>query len=176
MKKTERKLIVGLGNLGEEYQETRHNVGFMFIDFLVEQYNCQLTEKTLKSSIIFVHENLVLAKPQTFMNKSGLAVKELVKWFEVDIKESLILVHDDLDIPLGEFKYQFAKSPKKHNGVQSVEDHLSTKDFNRLRIGVDNRGKFRTEGMKYVLENFKQQELIELDEVFSQILENESYL
>lgn len=162
-------VVIGLGNPGEEFTSTRHNTGLMYIDYLLEKLKEKdIKEKKLKNSIVYeVGENMILVKPQTFMNESGLAVKEVVKWFDVNIEEEFILVHDDLDIPLGKSKLQFAKSPKDHNGVLSVENHLGTTHFKRLRIGIENRGVKCISGEKYVLKNFSEEELIDLKDSFS---------
>lgn len=168
----QRKVIVGLGNPGDEYKDTRHNTGFMYLNYLLEE---DLKEdgfqgKKLKHAVVYtVEDDLILVKPQTFMNDSGLAVKEVVKWLDVDIEKELILVHDDLDIPLGKYKFQFAKSPRDHKGVKSVEDHLGTTHFYRLRIGVDNRGGRPINGEKYVLEKFSEEELVKVQGVFEKI-------
>lgn len=171
MNKEERILIVGLGNPGDEYELTRHNAGFMFIDYLVSRdLKIGSTEKKFKQSFIYAFdENTLLLKPQTFMNNSGQAIKEAVKWFDISIEKGLVIVHDDLDIPLGKYKYHFARSPKDHNGVKSVEDHLGTKQFYRLRIGIENRKNKQIPGEKYVLEKFKKEELDTLVEVFKEI-------
>lgn len=178
-----RKVIIGLGNPGDEYKSTRHNTGFMYIDYLLNKHrDKQIKEKKLKNSSIYeVGDDLVFVKPQTFMNESGLAVREVIKWLEVDIEKELVLVHDDLDIPLGKYKFQFAKSPKDHKGVKSVEKHLGTIHFHRLRIGVDNReGKHIDtsassvrSGERYVLENFKEEELVCMREIFESINSSE---
>ena len=106
------------------------------------------------------------------MNKSGLAVSKFAKYYIQNTKY-LYVAHDDLDIPLGEFKIQFAKGPKLHNGIESVEKALSTKDFWRIRIGVDNRDSDnRIPGEKYVLEDFTQEEKKILNTVFEQISKN----
>lgn len=165
------KLIVGLGNPGKEYENTRHNAGFLFIDYLLakEDIISESGEK-FKSSVVYKYsKDLLLVKPQTFMNNSGLAVKELVKWHKINIKNDLLLVHDDLDIKLGKFKLQFAKSPRDHNGVISTEQHLGTTHFNRLRIGVDSRIDRRIDGEKYVLQRFCEEELVLLKETFDKI-------
>jgi len=165
-----KKMIVGLGNPGEKYINTRHNTGFLFIDFLLENYNV-IKEGKLKNSHFFKLDNGdTLLKPDTFMNNSGLAVQEAVRWFDTDIERDLIVVHDDLDIPLGKYKYQFAKSPKVHNGVKSVEDHLGTNRFYRIRIGIDNRGDKKIDGEMYVLSKFNSNESTILNEVLSEII------
>jgi PTH1 family peptidyl-tRNA hydrolase len=165
----QRKVVIGLGNPGDEYQNTRHNSGFMYIDYLLgkDLKGDGFQGKKLRHCVVYsVEDDLILVKPQTFMNNSGEAVKEVVKWLGVDIEKELILVHDDLDIPLGKYKFQFEKSPRDHNGVKSVEDHLGTVKFYRLRIGVDNRGGKNIDGEKYVLERFSEEELVQLREVF----------
>ncbi len=133
--------IVGLGNPGEKYRNNRHNVGFQFIDYLIE--NLQIpnfkTQKMLHVTCYMLHD-LILAKPQTFMNRSGLAVKSLTTNYKL-LTTNLIVVHDDLDIPLGKFKIQKGKGPELHNGIESIEQHLKTKDFWRVRVGIDNRKK-----------------------------------
>lgn len=132
--------IVGLGNVGEKYKDTRHNVGFVFVDMYP------------KSS------QVTLLKPDTMMNNSGEAVRKLVDYYKIELN-NLYIVHDDLDLRLGEYKIQKGRGPKVHNGVNSVEDHLGTSDFWRVRIGVDNRDPGnRTKGEDYVLQNFTSKE------------------
>ncbi len=169
--KRKKKLILGLGNPEDEYLLTRHNTGYMFIDFLLEEFkDNDIKERRIKSTIIHqVRDDLVLAKPLTFMNNSGISVKEIVKWLNIDLDEDFILVHDDLDISLGKYKLQFKKSPRDHNGVKSVEQHLGTTGFKRLRIGIDNRKNKNISGEKYVLQRFSEEEIIELKKVFNEI-------
>lgn len=185
-------LIVGLGNPGPKYQNNRHNVGHQFVDFIAPLLNCSIVKKeklfsTMKQSN---NETIVLAKLQTFMNLSGLAVKKLVSHYPlVPSPQSLIIIHDDLDIPLGKFHIQFASGPLLHNGLESIEQHLKTKDFYRIRIGVDNRSpdkktgpesldftrdklRRRIPGEKYALQNFlsNEKKLLET-EIFPKIFE-----
>ena len=134
------KIIVGLGNPGKKYQNSRHNVGHMFID-----YAGSLSSRAERG--IFK-----LVKTDCFMNQSGIFVKKL----KVKL-ENLYIVHDDLDIPLGKFHVQFGVGPLLHNGLESIEQHLNTKDFWRIRIGIDNR-KFQTDGEAYVLSDFTEEE------------------
>jgi peptidyl-tRNA hydrolase, PTH1 family len=170
------KLIVGLGNTGRDYESTRHNAGFLMMDMIASGKKFQL-EKTLKSEIASVNKGKTktyLAKPTTMMNSSGESVKLITKYFRIKPEEVLV-VHDDLDISLGDFKIQFGKGPKIHNGVLSIENYLGTKDFWRCRIGIENRDpevrKFIA-GSDYVLERFKVQEQAVLDKVFQEILMN----
>lgn len=159
------KLIVGLGNPGDKYINNRHNVGFMFLDFLAEKLlNTTPTykkDKYVESQILkatFNNEEVVLAKPQTYMNKSGSAVFKLLKKYSLKWTD-LIVIHDDLDIPLGKMHIQTAVGPQLHNGLESIETHLKTKNFLRARIGVDARTREKwVNGETYVLNDFSQEE------------------
>ena len=168
-------LIVGLGNPKDEYENNRHNVGYMCLDRLVnvlEEKGFESTgwklEKIFDSNInIFEKDGIktILLKPTTFMNNSGIAVKKVLKKYKLsDLSKELILVHDDLDLPLGEYKIQLGKSPKGHNGVNNVEDHLGTAQFSRIRIGIDNRKDMKIPGEKYVLMDFSEDEKVTLFE------------
>ncbi|BCX14354.1 MAG: peptidyl-tRNA hydrolase [Patescibacteria group bacterium] len=150
------KLIVGLGNYNEKYKNNRHNVGFVFIDFIVKELGLGVDfEKNSKfESLVLKTPDLILAKPLTFMNNSGRAVKRLFDYYEIDF-DDFYLVYDDLDIALGEYKIVKDKPPKTHNGVWSVIESLGGSDFWHIRIGVENRDKDnRILGEQYVLENF----------------------
>jgi len=173
------KLVIGLGNPGKTYEDTRHNAGFIFLDALREKFLYQNTifatdwrqEDTFQSEIAFVKNGskilAILQKPQTFMNNSGIAVEKIIKKFDIDI-EDITLVHDDLDIKLGEFKIQHGKSPVGHNGVTSVESALKTKEFKRVRLGVENRENTNIPGMDYVLKKFTKKER----EIFDETVES----
>ena len=129
------KCIVGLGNPGKNYETTRHNVGCMVVDALRESLPIE-PRFTLhaKFNALFIQQGeLVLLKPQTYMNLSGRAVASVVNYFKLDPTTDLLVIHDDLDIVFGDCKLQFATGPKMHNGVASVEQYLGTKDFWRLR-------------------------------------------
>jgi PTH1 family peptidyl-tRNA hydrolase len=158
-------LIVGLGNPGEEYQKTRHNVGFLFVDVLAGKENFSLDKK--HEAEVLTLKDVILVKPQTFMNDSGRAVRKIMDFYKLGIDE-VIIVHDDLDIAFGEYKVQKEKGPKIHNGVKSVEQCLGRTDFWRVRIGIDNRQPdvgYGT-GADYVLSSLSKAEIVELDEVF----------
>lgn len=172
-------LIVGLGNIGKQYDQTPHNAGFMFVEqFLklkMHDINYSIRNWTVKSKfqsdIAEIWEEqekkIILAKPRTFMNRSGLAVASLCSFFNIDISKELILVHDDLDIQLGRFKIQRNRFPYGHKGVISVQRALPTTDFIYVRLGVDNRQKEQTNisGEEYVLKKFDKDELLTLNEV-----------
>lgn len=150
------KLVVGLGNPGKKYLNNRHNVGHMVIDFL--------NSKKIAS--------YKLSKTDCFMNVSGGFVRKQMEGNGVH-PEELYVVHDDLDIPLGMFKIQFASGPKVHNGITSIEETLGTDQFWRVRVGVDARPLKhqggRATGEEYVLSDFNAEELKALDDVFARV-------
>jgi len=163
------KLIVGLGNPGEEYINTRHNVGFMVVDRLAKS-----SWKRSKSGLLiysWLGSEVELIKPQTFMNKSGEAVGLVVKKHNL-IPDDIIVIHDDLDIQFGKYKIQKGKGPKVHKGVLSVERVLGGEDFWRVRVGTDNRQGDMKQilGEKYVLSKFSNEEVEELENVFDSIV------
>lgn len=154
------KLIVGLGNPGEKYKGTRHNIGFLVIEkFQIDIFpNFPWKFERKFNAEVSMAGEMILVKPQTFMNNSGGSVSSLASFYKIP-KNNIYVIHDDLDIKLGEVKLQFAVGPKLHYGVTSIEEKLGTKDFWRLRIGVDNRElNNRVEGEDYVLQNFSDDE------------------
>ncbi len=158
------KLIVGLGNPGEKYKSTRHNAGFIFVDRMLEKGKFSMSKKF--EAEIMEKDGFLLVKPQTFMNDSGRAVRRLVDFYKL-LPSDVIVVHDDLDISLGERKIQMGVGPKVHNGVNSVEQYLGSMNFLRVRLGVDNRKQVPTNlsGADYVLDDFGKEEKKVLNEV-----------
>lgn len=164
-------LITGLGNPGKEYEYTPHNAGFLCLESLKRNIfekgydvsDWENEEKLFHSEISKVKEGgeliCILQKPLTYMNKSGSAVKSIMKKFNVD---QFVLLHDDLDIQLGKYKIQREKSPKGHNGVLSVEQALGSTDFWRVRIGIENRGDRNIPGEEYVIREYSKKEYDEL--------------
>jgi len=147
------KLVVGLGNPGKDYVNTRHNVGYMVVDEL----------KKHKAS------NFQIFKSTNFMNESGSFVQALCTKYDIQ-NTNLYVIHDDLDIKLGEYKIQFGKGPKDHNGILDIENKLGTKDFWRVRIGVDNRPfDNKPMGEEYVLQNFPPEERNLLDRTIKEV-------
>lgn len=169
------KLIVGLGNPGEKYQYNRHNVGFMVVDQLAKvNPKSQILQfsnhKKFNAEIILTKE-FILAKPQTFMNDSGVAVAAICNFYKIKT-EDLYIVHDDLDIKIGNYKIQHGKGPKVHNGLKSVEEKLGSEKFWNVRVGVENRevrGNAGIPGVVYSLQNFSPEERIIIDEVVNSI-------
>lgn len=169
------KIIVGLGNPGAEYAGTRHNIGQLLVDKLaslaVEQLNDSYGWRRHKNIMVAEFPELVLVKTAgVFMNESAKMIYE-IRYMKYDLGD-FYLAHDDLDIKLGEYKIQFGVGPKVHYGVQSVEQALGTKEFWRIRIGIDNREPSfakASEGEKYVLQRFTKEEREVVDGVLEKI-------
>jgi PTH1 family peptidyl-tRNA hydrolase len=165
-----KKLFVGLGNPGKDYEKTRHNYGFLILDSLAKE----LGAKDWKQSDKFQAEvadapgGILLAKPQTFMNNSGLSVKKLAAYYQV-APENILVFHDEVDLPFGEFRIQKGRGPAGHNGVKSLISELGTKDFYRVRLGVGKSDQIPTDA--YVLQKFTKDELAGLKAVFKEVAE-----
>ena len=159
-------IIIGLGNPGKQYENTRHSFGFRVLDFLVGRPSLGEGGWDEKYSSKFIKlEDVILAKPQTFMNKSGEAVKEILKYYD---NAQLIVIHDELDLPLGSIRVQKDISAAGHNGVQSIIDELGTKDFIRIRLGIDNpQTRGQIPGDDFVLQKFTEQE----EQIVNEVLE-----
>lgn len=163
------KLIVGLGNPGEKYQEVRHNLGFDVISELVRKkdYGKWKMEDKFKAEIIKA-EDLLLARPQTYMNHSGIAVSLIAKFYKI-LPEDIIVIHDDLDLHLGKIKVRIGGSGGGHHGVESIIDSLKTDEFIRVRLGIGNEKSHSGEhkrisfsAEKFVLEGFLSNEKSEV--------------
>ncbi len=131
-------LIVGLGNPEEEYSNTRHNMGFNTINKLAKQYNIEINKSKFKSLYgngIIEKEKVILLKPQTYMNLSGIAIKEVMDFYKIN-KEELIIIYDDIDIEPGIIKIRKKGGPGTHNGMKSVVNEIKTQDFTRVRVGI----------------------------------------
>lgn len=155
-------IYVCLGNIGKEYEKTRHNAGFIF----GEQYIKHLHDKGFDSvtkeektyiSVTFKVQKIVFLFPKTLMNLSGRAIDNFLSYS--NIEGYITVVHDDLDLPVGEFKIAVGKGPKTHNGLSSIEEALQTKDFERIRIGIENRNGLDITGLDYVLYKFSEEEI-----------------
>ena len=155
------KLIVGLGNPGIEYQFTPHNLGFLTIDRIasdlgVEVRNRQCRALTARS--VIADQMILLAKPETFMNLSGLSVRELVREYEVQAESDLIVIQDEMDFPFGTLRIHRQRSSAGHNGIESIIDALGTQDFLRIRIGVAPERKV-SDGKQYLLSPMRKPDL-----------------
>jgi PTH1 family peptidyl-tRNA hydrolase len=163
------KLIVGLGNPGIEYQFTPHNLGFLTIDEIanrlgIEVRNRQCRALTARATI--AGEPVILAKPETYMNLSGLSVRELAAEHQVDVKQDLIVIYDELDLPLGAIRIRQRGGTAGHNGMESVQGALNTDEFLRLRLGIAPEHKV-TDGAKFVLTPFRRAQ----EEVVAEVIE-----
>ena len=147
------KLVVGLGNPGSEYEHTRHNVGFRVVDKLASKLDWKWSERRnraiLASGTIDL-EKVVLAKPFTFMNLSGQAVGELVRWYKIQ-PEDVLVVYDELDLPVGKVRLKARGSAAGHHGLIDIIHHLHTTNFPRLRIGIGHPAKSHIKGKDHVL-------------------------
>ncbi len=158
------KLVIGLGNPGKKFKNNRHNVGHIFVGYLRSKIKDQNKDLNLK-----------LEKTNVFMNESGDFVKKATRTYHLE-PSNLFVVHDDLDLPLGQWKIQLGIGPKIHYGVNSIEEALGSKNFWRIRIGVDNRDpNNRISGDEYVLQDFTKEETEILKGVFGAILKDNSF-
>lgn len=158
-------LIVGLGNPGREYKDTRHNLGFMLIDRLTVRLNARGMKVQSKAIVITAqHEDrkIILAKPQTFMNLSGQSVQGLLRFYKLPLT-NLLVVEDDLDLPFCVIRIRPAGGPGGQRGMGSIIQSLGTQDFPRLRIGID-RPPGRMDAAAYVLQEFSNKELMAVSE------------
>ena len=160
------KLIVGLGNPGVEYQFTPHNIGFLAVDRIAEQCGVMIENrhcKALTARSRIGNEEILLAKPETYMNLSGMSVLELVRKYEVEPEKDLIVIYDELDLPLGMIRVRARGSSAGHNGMQSIINALQTEELARIRIGVAPDDP-RKGGAKYILAPFRKSQLVAVDE------------
>jgi len=159
------KLIVGLGNPGRVYINSRHNVGFLVIDYLAHTHRAALKKDrdtfSLTSRIKFEGQNVILAKPLTFMNLSGVAASGLVKKYKIDLN-NLLVVCDDLDLDFTRLKIRPVGSSAGHNGLSSIIGSLESRNFSRLRLGIGRPPKF-IDSAEYVLSSFSKREKGQLD-------------
>jgi PTH1 family peptidyl-tRNA hydrolase len=155
------KLIVGLGNPGIEYQFTPHNVGFLAVDHIANEYGVEVRNRqarALTGRLMMGSEQVILAKPETYMNLSGLSVRELVEKNEIVPETDLIVIQDELDFALGTLKLQTRRGSAGHNGIESIIGAIGTNDFLRIRVGVAPERRV-TDGQSYLLSPFRKAEL-----------------
>ena len=153
-------LIIGLGNPGREYRDSRHNFGFMLIDWLIVRLNAhgmKLQSKAIVTDAIYNDHKLILAKPQTYMNLSGQSAKGLIHFYKLPLSNVLI-AHDDLDLPFGTIRMRPGGGPGGQKGLASTIEHLGTEDIPRLRLGLG-RPPGRMDAADYVLQNFPKDEM-----------------
>ena len=157
-------LLAGLGNPGRSYRENRHNVGFMFIDFLAERWSLSLSKSKSKAiiSTARVHEqDIILAKPQTYMNNVGQSIAALARFYKVE-PARLLVVYDDLDLPTGQLRMRPFGGSGGHRGMRSIIERMGTSEFSRLRIGIG-RPPGRMDPADYVLQDFSPDEKVSVE-------------
>jgi len=170
--------LIGLGNPGEKYSNSRHNIGFLLLENLSKKYNSNfLLKDKLKSSYSeFKINNSTyrLFLPNTFMNNSGYAVRAIVDWYKINLDQIFIIV-DDKDLPLGKIRFRKKGSSGGHNGLKSIIEKLQTENFNRIRIGIGSppsiKGRNNFNTISHVLGNISQEEQLILDKVYERVIE-----
>ncbi|WP_027410134.1 aminoacyl-tRNA hydrolase [Anoxybacteroides tepidamans] len=153
------KLFVGLGNPGREYEQTRHNIGFMIVDELAKRWSISYNQAKFNgvfASHIIAGEKVILCKPLTYMNLSGECVRPFMDYYKIDI-EDVVVIYDDLDIPVGKIRLRMKGSAGGHNGIKSLIHHLGTDQFKRIRVGIG-RPQNGQRVADYVLGRFTQEE------------------
>ena len=163
------KMIVGLGNIGTRYDETRHNTGFMVVDQLARDYHLgaftHLKQEAVAVSGVINGEKVMLVKPTTFMNDSGRAVGPLVDYYDIDL-DDLVIVNDDLDMPVGKVRLKTHGASGGHNGLKSIISALGTKNFNRVKVGIDHPQHGTV--VSHVLGKFSKEERPKFDQAVEQ--------
>lgn len=157
-------LIVGLGNIGEKYQLTRHNIGFLVIDEITKNLSTSnINNPNFQSSLLKSGYNL-FSKPTTYMNNSGLAVHAIKEYYKIGL-ENIIVIHDDLDLPFGTVKFKIGGGHGGHNGLRSLDAHI-TKEYIRVRIGIG-KPQDKSDVANYVLSNFSKEEINRLQDIIT---------
>ncbi|QHO92377.1 aminoacyl-tRNA hydrolase [Streptococcus agalactiae] len=165
------KMIVGLGNPGSKYNDTKHNIGFMAVDRIVKKLDVNFTEdKNFKAEIgsDFINgEKIYFIKPTTFMNNSGIAVKALLTYYNISIKD-MIIIYDDLDMEVGKIRFRQKGSAGGHNGIKSIIAHLGTQEFDRIKVGIG-RPNGRMTVINHVLGKFDKNEEIMISNTLDKV-------
>lgn len=165
-------IIVGLGNPGKDYENTRHNVGFDAIDELVDKYNVPESGLQSKAKVgkgVMDGQKVLLAKPLTFMNLSGEAVRGLVDYYKVDPESELLIIYDDISLEPGNIRIRKKGSAGGHNGIKSIIQHLGTQNFQRIKIGVGEKPK-NWDLADYVLSRFSKEDRATVDESLNKVV------
>jgi len=164
-------LLVGLGNPSPNNLNNRHNIGFLIIDAINKKYKLSKQKPKFKGLLTTgkINEQKVFAiKPLTFMNSSGICIKELIDYFKIEVKDVFVF-HDDMDIDIGKVKVKFGGSSAGHNGIESIDKNIG-KNYSRIRLGIG-RPKNNTTGAEHVLENFSNDEITNIETVTNNIID-----
>ena len=163
-------IIVGLGNPTKEYEGTRHNVGFDVIDLLADKYNISVTDRKCRAFCgkgIIAGQKVLLVKPQTYMNLSGESVRGMVDFYKIDIETELLVIFDDVSLPVGQLRIRKKGSAGGHNGIKNIIAHLGTNEFQRIKVGVGEKPK-EYDLADYVLGHFSKEDQKLMDEAFKE--------
>ena len=165
------KLVVGLGNPGKEYEKTRHNIGFNVLDLYLKKNNITLDKdkfngKYTKTNV--KEEEVIFLEPQTYMNASGDCVRKVMDFYKINV-DDILVIQDDLDMKIGKIKLKEKSSSGGHNGIKSIEDHLGTDNYKRLKIGISNNKDIDTKD--YVLGKFSKEDREILDNTYKTCLD-----
>jgi PTH1 family peptidyl-tRNA hydrolase len=169
-------LLVGLGNPGKEYEKTRHNLGFMVVDAIADQYNFSSPKVKFHGIVsegTIDGEKVILFKPTTYMNRSGSPVSELIKFYKIHLNH-IIVFHDEINLKLAKIRVKIGGGAGGHNGLKDLDSHIG-KDYKRVRVGVDHPGD-KDMVADYVLHNFSKDEQEYIDKVIESISTNCGYL
>ena len=165
-------VIVGLGNPGKKYENTRHNVGFMAIDALAEKYGISVTEKKHKALCgtgVIEGVKVMLVKPQTFMNLSGESVGDVINFYKLDPEEEMLVIYDDISLAPGNIRIRRKGSAGGHNGIKSLISHLGTQGFMRIKIGVGEKPS-GWDLADYVLGHFTEEDISKIKEIMPDVI------
>ena len=165
------KLVVGLGNKGDEYKNTRHNIGFLFIDKLANDLNEKIDKEKfngLYKEVVINGEKVILLKPLSYMNLSGEVVLKYIQYFKIKI-DDILVISDDLDMPIGKIKLNQNGSSGGHNGLKNISENIGTTEFKRLKVGISNDKTISTKD--YVLGKFSVEENKILDSISDEVIE-----
>ena len=165
-------LLVGLGNPGPNYNNNRHNIGFKVIDAINQQFSLSKQKPKFKGLLTtgdIENKKIYAIKPLTFMNNSGICIRELIEYFKIDA-EDVIVFHDDLDVDIGKIKAKFGGSSAGHNGIESIDKFIG-KEYSRVRVGIGKPEK-RIEVSDFVLTNFSEEEKADLKKVIENIIDS----
>ena len=169
-------LFVGLGNPTPNSENNRHNIGFKLIDALNKKFGLSKQKPKFKGLLTtgnISNEKVYAIKPLTFMNNSGICIRELIEYFKIDV-EDVIVFHDDLDVEFGKIKAKFGGSSAGHNGIASIDKFIG-KDYSRVRIGIG-RPKTKTDVSDHVLKDFDEDEMIQLEKITKNIIDSMAIL
>lgn len=159
-------LLVGLGNIGLEYEQTRHNFGFLLLDQIIADFGFTSNAKKFKSEVfsgLIAGKKIIALKPHTFMNRSGVAVTEAASFYKIDPKNILVF-HDDLDLALGKVKVKVGGGSAGHNGLKSLDEHVD-KNYTRLRLGIGRPEHKGFDTADYVLGKFSKEEMMLVEKI-----------